>query len=281
MSPSHPGSSAKPAVPPEPVSASTQGSAVADRLRVVFVTEDDPLYVIQLFDVFFREYPRDSIEICGITIDRPFHEPPWKTLSRMLRFYGPGGVVRLTGRFLHARTRGRSIQRLASAHHIPLIPAYSVNAPDYIDRIRRISPDLIVSVAAPEIFRSEILRVPRLGCINIHSGRLPLYRGMMPTFWQMMRGEREVTVTVHEMVEALDAGMVLATAAVPIDANDSLDRVITASKREGARLLIQVLEQLRVGTAAGIPLEMSGARYFSFPKREHVTEFRRRGHRLL
>jgi len=26
---------------------------------------------------------------------------------------------------------------------------------------------------------------------------------------------------------------------------------------------------------------MSGAGYFSFPKREHVREFRKRGHRLL
>src|SRR4051812_29368734 len=49
-----------------------------DRLRVLFITEDDPLYVIRLFEVFFREYSPETLDICGVTIDRPFHEPPWK-----------------------------------------------------------------------------------------------------------------------------------------------------------------------------------------------------------
>jgi methionyl-tRNA formyltransferase len=136
-------------------------------------------------------------------------------------------------------------------------------------------------VAAPEIFRKEILRTPRLGCINIHSGRLPVYRGMMPTFWQMLRGEPAITVTVHEMAEKLDAGSILGTVTIPIEARDSLDRVITITKQEGARLVIDVLEKLRRGQASGVPVNMSEASYFSFPKREHVREFQKRGHRLL
>src|SRR5918911_4520239 len=88
----------------------------AERLRVLFITEDDPLYVIRLFEVFFREYPSDLMEICGITIDRAFHEPAWKTLRRMLRFYGLAGVARLGARFLRARLSGRSIAGLAAQH---------------------------------------------------------------------------------------------------------------------------------------------------------------------
>lgn len=252
-----------------------------DRLRVLFVTEDDPLYVIRLFEVFFREYPRETIEVCGITIDRPFHESPRKTLSRMLRFYGVAGVMRLTTRFLRAKLSGRSIGRLALQYSIPMIPAGSVNAAEYVEKVRLMAPDLIVSVAAPEIFKPNLLRAPRLGCINIHSGRLPVYRGMMPTFWQMMRGEKDITVTVHEMAEVLDAGRILGTATVPVMPRDSLDRVITATKQEGARLLIKVLDQLRTGEVVAIPVDMTGASYFSFPKREHVSEFRHRGHRLL
>jgi len=254
---------------------------MSSRLRVLFVTEDDPLYVIRLFEVFFREYPRETIDVCGITIDRPFHEPPWKTLRRMLRFYGPTGVARLAARFARAKLRGHSIGRLASGHSIPMIPARSVNSPEYVEMVRRLAPDLIVSVAAPEIFKKEILRAPRKGCINIHSGKLPVYRGMMPTFWQMMHGEHEITVTVHDMVEVLDGGKILGTVAVPIRTQDSLDRVITATKQEGARLLIRVLKQIHSGQVAGVPVDMKAASYFSFPKREHVTQFRQRGHRLI
>lgn len=251
------------------------------KLRVLFVTEDDPLYVIRFFEVFFREYPAEAMEISGITIDRAFHEPAWKTLRRMLRFYGFSGVARLSTRFLRARLSGRSIARLAREKLIPMIPAVSVNSPDYLERVRRLAPDVIVSVAAPEIFRKEILRIPRLGCINIHSGRLPVYRGMMPTFWQMLHGEPAITVTVHEMAEALDAGKILGTIMVPIESRDSLDRVISTTKEAGARLLIDVLGQIGRGQESRVPVDMSGKKYFSFPQREHVREFRKRGHRLL
>jgi methionyl-tRNA formyltransferase len=254
---------------------------MSNPLRLLFVTEDDPLYVIRLFEVFFREYPADTMEICGITIDRAFHEPAWKTLRRMLRFYGVAGVARLSSRFLAARLTGRSIARLAREKSIPMIPAESVNSPEYLQRVRQLAPDVIVSVAAPEIFRGEILRIPRLGCINIHSGRLPVYRGMMPTFWQMLHGEPAITVTVHEMAEALDAGKVLGTVLVPIEARDSLDRVITTTKAAGARLLIDVLGKIRQGQETRIPVDMTDKKYFSFPRREHVREFRKRGHRLL
>ncbi|MBA3522109.1 MAG: hypothetical protein H0T90_06395, partial [Gemmatimonadales bacterium] len=95
-------------------------SPMPEKLRVLFVTEDDPLYVIRLFEVFFREFPAATLEVCGITIDRAFHEPRWKTLRRMLRFYGLPGTARISARFLRARLSGQSIARLASEKSIPM-----------------------------------------------------------------------------------------------------------------------------------------------------------------
>src|SRR5437868_5325208 len=111
---------------------SSDGAAATSKLRVLFVTEDDPLYVIRFFEVFFTEYPREEIEVCGITIDRAFHEPIWKTLRRMLLFYGYWGVFRQGLRFLMARLRGRSIGALALSAGTPMVVAQSVNHPDYI-----------------------------------------------------------------------------------------------------------------------------------------------------
>jgi methionyl-tRNA formyltransferase len=251
------------------------------KLRVLFVTEDDPIYVVRFFDIFFAEYPREDFEICGITIDRAFHEPMWKTLRRMHGFYGPWGVLRQGLRVIDARLRGRSIGSLAISAGVPVIQARSVNDPEYIAQVRTIAPDVIVSVAAPEVFKRDLLDVPRLGCINIHSGRLPMYRGMMPTFWQMLRGEQTVTMTVHRMAEKLDAGDVLATQDFAIRTFDSLDRVIKGTKCESARLVTRVLLDLRAGQAQPRSLDMIDAHYFSFPKPEHVQEFRKRGHQLL
>ena len=263
------------------IAAVQRDNAAAPKLRVLFVTEDDPLYVIRFFDVFLAEYPHEEFEICGITIDRAFHEPLWKTLGRMHGLYGPWGLVRQGFRFIIARLRGRSIAALAGSAGVAILPTRSVNALEYIEEVRAIAPDVIVSVAAPEVFKSQILDLPRLGCINIHSGRLPTYRGMLPTFWQMQQGERTVTMTVHRMAPKLDAGDVLATDTFSIRTSDSLDRVIKGSKCEGARLVMRVLRDLRAGRARSIPLDMTEAGYFSFPKPENVKEFRKRGHKLL
>ncbi|MDQ3890397.1 MAG: formyl transferase [Actinomycetota bacterium] len=245
------------------------------------MTQDDPFYVIRFFDVFFAEYPRDEFEIVGVTVARAFRESRGAVAKRMLRFYGAGDFVRVLARFARAKARGRSIAGLAESAGVPLIPTVSVNDPEYVRRVGAAQPEVIVSVAAPEIFREELLTVPRLGCLNIHSGRLPKYRGMMPTFWQMLAGEPHATVTIHEMVPQLDAGRVLATLEYPLRDNDSLDRVMSETKREGARLMIEVLRQIRAGEASPKQLDMGDASYFSFPPREKVAEFRRRGHSLI
>ena len=174
-------------------------------------------------------------------------------MRRMQAFYGLWGVLRQGTRFIQARLRGRSIEALARGMGVPVIPARSVNRAEYIERVRAMSLDVIVSVAAPEIFKAELLAVPRLGCINVHCGRLPAYRGMMPTFWQMLRGEPAATITVHAMVGKVDAGDVLATQAFPIEPHDSLDRVILGTKRQSARLLISVLRDLRAERAQPKP----------------------------
>jgi methionyl-tRNA formyltransferase len=103
----------------------------------------------------------------------------------------------------------------------------------------------------------------------------------MPIFWQLLSGEETATVTVHEMTPQLDAGRVLGTRECPLRERDSLDRAMVETKREGARLMIDVLRKLRTGAAKPEPLDMRDASYFSFPTREKVAEFRARGHRLL
>jgi methionyl-tRNA formyltransferase len=250
-------------------------------LRVYFITEDDPLYVIQFFETFLDEYPREKLEIIGITIQKPFAESKAATAKRVFSLYGPADFARLLVRVATQKLRGRSIAALALRNGISLMATDSVNDADFIRRINMSQLDVIVSVAAPEIFKQEILQSPRLGCINIHSGRLPTYRGMMPTFWQMRFGEAHATVTVHEMAPALDAGGILGTVECPIREHDSLDRVMSETKREAARLLIRVLDEVAAGTATARPLDMTKASYYSFPKRHDTKSFRKRGHRML
>lgn len=251
------------------------------KLRILLVTEADPLYVINFFDVFFAEYPRDEFEIVGLTVQKAFHESKLKTAKRILKFYGPVDFCRLLTRFAVTKLSGRSIEKLGVAASIPLFETSSVNDPAYLERLRGLKLDAVVSVAAPEIFKAGILSIPRLGCVNIHNGKLPKYRGMMPNFWQLLEGERSSSMTIHEMVERLDAGRVIAEREFPLHQKDSLDRVIVGTKREGARFMIETLRALAAGSTNPTPLDMSIARYYKFPKPEDVAKFRALGHRMI
>jgi methionyl-tRNA formyltransferase len=261
-----------------PVTSPAEG---AKTLRVLFITENDPLYVIRFFDRFLVDYPRDRFALVGMTIVAPFRESLLATARRMLSFYGVIASCRLALRFAVAKLRRRSIATLAGRQGIPLVETTSVNEPGYIDRLRELEPDVIVSVAAPEIFREQLLSTPRLGCVNLHSGRLPRFRGMMPTFWQMVDGERQATVTVHEMAPEVDAGRILGTVECRIHEHDSVDRMMVEAKVAGAQLMIQVLGEIADGTVAPRPLDMSEASYYSFPKRQDARRLLKRGHTLL
>jgi methionyl-tRNA formyltransferase len=251
------------------------------RLRILFITEDDPLYVIEFFDSFLATYPRERLEVAGITVSRAFNESRLATARRVLRLYGARDFTKLAARYATAKLRGRSIESLARSSSIPLLETESVNDPDYVRRVRELAPDVIVSVAAPEIFKDELLGSAAIGCVNIHSGRLPTYRGMMPVFWQMLNSEPHVTVTVHEMAAQLDAGAVLGTVELPILPSDRLSRLMLEGKREGARLLIRVLDELARGAVTPKPLDLGQASYFSFPGPAEARELRALGHTLV
>ena len=85
------------------------------------------------------------------------------------------------------------------------------------------------------------------------------------------------------MVPKLDAGGVVDTLRFPLQGSDCLDRVIIGTKREGARLMLRVLdgiERTRVMPPAQA-LDMSKARLFKFPQPSDVARFRAIGHRMI
>ena len=103
----------------------------------------------------------------------------------------------------------------------------------------------------------------------------------MPNFWTMVHGEPAAAVTVHDMVEKLDAGDILGQRPVPILPADSLHDLMVRSKVIGVEALLAVVAQLEAGTAARRPMDASQASYFSFPTRADAQRLRATGRGLL
>ncbi len=258
-------------------------------MRIVFVTQDDVFYLPPFFQ---RVLARWGSETAALVI-----LPPARSWNRTLRqgwtLYGPAGFVWQGLRYVARKAGSRlgrwvpawktlTVEGVARQFGVRVLRPRSVNEPGFIGQLRReIRPDLVVSVAAPQIFGEELLRLPRLGCVNVHGALLPRYRGMLPSFWTLLRGEREGGVTVHYMAAGIDDGPIIAQRRFPIHPDDTVDSLIRRSKAVGAELLLEVLDQLRNGGVQARPNPVEAGSYCTFPSRADVRRLQALGRRVV
>ncbi len=261
-------------------------------MRIVFITQDDPIYILPFFDEFFRQ-DLGGIEVAAIFSCKTMGD---RSRARLLRdlfcLYGPLGLARLLARSLGfkimqglpaKRTAKRfySVAQICRAFKVPHAFIGNPNRDEFMSSIVGFSPDLLVSVACPYILKEKLLSLPPLGCINVHHAPLPRYKGMMPTFWQMYHGEEKVGVTIHTMAAKIDEGKALLQEEISITEGESLDALIRRTKRQGARCMLRVLGQIAQQTQTQFSLENRPGSYFTFPTPAEMKEFRRRGFRAI
>lgn len=131
-----------------------------------------------------------------------------------------------------------SLADAATARGIPLGRPEDPNAPAFVERIRRLQPDLIFSFYYRRLLGRALLELPRLGAINVHGSLLPKYRGRAPINWALVHGETLTGVTLHYMDERADHGDIIAQRSVPITVEDTaltLSRKLTGVARDAVR----------------------------------------------
>jgi methionyl-tRNA formyltransferase len=259
-------------------------------MRIALVTQAEPFYLPPAIDSLCSQRGQD---IVALIILPAFNETLIDNARRLYEFYGPSDFIKVVRRFIWTKlastlniffqiTRPYTIREIGQKYGIPVYEPANLNSPTFFEELKsEIYPDLIISVAASQVFKKIILDIPKLGSINLHSAPLPRYQGMMPNFWMMLNDEAEGAVTVHLMAEKLDAGEILVQLPVPIYPSDSLHDLMVRSKKMGVQALLQAVDQIERGTAQPRSMHMEQATYFSFPKRDDVRKLRQKGRSLL
>ncbi len=134
--------------------------------------------------------------------------------------------------------------------------------------LQRLKPDLIAVAAYGKILPVDILELPRLGCVNVHSSLLPKYRGAAPINWAILNGDDETGVTIMYMAEGMDTGDILTQAVTPIDINENAAQLFDRLAQMGAELLVETVEGLETGTVKPVPQDESRASHASMLSRE-------------
>ena len=161
-------------------------------------------------------------------------------------------VVGVVTRPERPRGRGRKaapspMRRFAEARGYPVLAPEAPHGEEFEAAIRALAPDVSVVVAYGCILRRRILDVPPRGSLNLHASLLPALRGAAPVNWAIARGHAETGVTVMRMVEAMDAGPVLAQEAAAIGPSDTAAGLSHQLAGLGARLMAETLRRMEAG----------------------------------
>lgn len=136
---------------------------------------------------------------------------------------------------------------------VPLLQCGCVGAQAVLTQLRALRPDVIAVACFDQRFPPALLRLPRLGCVNLHPSLLPAYRGPAPLFWQLRAGESNTGVTLHVMSGDIDAGDIIAQQPTALPQGADAAGLNEHLARVGGVLLVQALASDRTEAWSGRP----------------------------
>ena len=136
-------------------------------MRIVFLTTDDPLYLPALFDRVLERYAGQTATVYAVP---PLYKEQTTLQAgwRYFRTFGFGAAFGLVLRVARAKLRRQSIASVCATRGVPYAEPSDVNAPRFLDELRSLTPDVIVSVSCPQIFKTPLIELPPKGLLNVH-----------------------------------------------------------------------------------------------------------------
>jgi methionyl-tRNA formyltransferase len=140
------------------------------------------------------------------------------------------------------------VKVIAGALNLTVLQPEKVRHPEFLETFRKLAPDLVIVAAFGQILPTEIIRGPKMGCINIHPSLLPKYRGAAPINRALMAGDEKTGVTIMQMDEGVDSGAILLQEETPIGPEENFGELHDRLALMGADLLCMTLAMLLSGT---------------------------------
>ncbi len=179
-------------------------------MRITLLTNRDLASNIALNLLLPALSDRHQLEVfCSSSVGTPSAHPDMATLQ-FLEQTLPNDLL---FPMIDAQAREGELLTFQRLEHYLKSPTRSLNAPNSpegLEVIRATAPDLMVSIRYGRILHTEALSIPDRGVLNLHSGRLPTYRGVMATFRAMLAQDEDLCSTLHWIEdESIDTGRVI------------------------------------------------------------------------
>ena len=98
------------------------------------------------------------------------------------------------------------VHQAAARLGIPVMQPETVRTEEFAKWLTAQNPDILITAAYGRILPLNVLKIPKLGCINIHASLLPYYRGASPIHGCVINGETKTGITIMMMIPIATSG---------------------------------------------------------------------------
>src|SRR6202011_5006187 len=171
------------------------------------------------------------------------------------------------------RGRGRQIsappvKEAAIAANVPVHQPEKIRSPEAQDLLQKLAPDCIIIIAYGQLIPASLLKITKLGWINLHASLLPKYRGAAPINWAIANGETETGLTTMRIDAGMDTGDILLQEEIDIAPEETAPELNESMAEAGAPLMIDTLRGLDEGKLIPRPQNSDEATYAPLLKKE-------------
>jgi methionyl-tRNA formyltransferase len=167
-----------------------------------------------------------------------------------------------------AKPKGRSlrvsvvpVEKFARENGLRRLPMENVNSQHSIEIIKDLEPDICVVVAFGQIFREEILAIPKVAFLNAHASLLPFFRGPAPIQHAILNGNTTTGITVQKVVPEVDSGDILVQKTTFIGTDEDAISLTERLSQIAGECLIDGLNMILSGNAIYRKQDASNATY--------------------
>ena len=182
----------------------------------------------------------------------------------------------------------RAVERLLTFHELgdqtgnEVISLNEINSINGQEKLQSSDPDLIISIRYGTIIQSAVIAIPRFGILNLHSGILPQYRGVMATFWAMLNSDKHIGCTLHYIIDGtIDTGPVVSIYQKKRNAKTDYFTNVIGLYPSGCELIIKAVKIIESGESLEQKSVKGESHYYTFPKGQEISRFKQKGYALF
>jgi len=256
----------------------------SNTLKVHVITQNEPFYIPKMLKELLSNQTTDYI-IKSYTVLPPSRKNKsfYHWFEERARLYTFKELFIVGSCFLFTKIINLifkstySVKKLLSQNSTE-IPTKDINDEKYIESFKNI--DIIISISCPQLFKSELLNLPKFNCLNAHGTLLPKHRGVFGTWWPLFEGDNVTGGTIHTMELKLDAGKILFQEEFQIADYDTQYSLAWKTKKLMTTGLIQVLKNIKNADVEYIDNNYLPS-YHRSPSKEMGKRFHKKGLKII